>query len=244
MNLFKRHPFYFPIIHISCFRTSAAVCVILLISILFPLQAQKLEVGAGAGVTLYKGDLSPGLSPQFARPAANIFLRHTPKRAVTLKYSFMLGKLFADESQLDDPFANRRNFSFNTRITEFSATAEYNFLDFRSEQSRKPWTPYLFGGIALFKFDPVENLRPAYSLTQIGLPFGIGLKYVLVGQWNIGLEFGARKTFTDYLDNLGGDVLNTASKFSGGNPYTNDLYTYTSFSLSYTFYSVKCPRFY
>jgi hypothetical protein len=176
-------------------------------------------------------------------PAANLFLRYTPKKAVTLKFGFMLGKIHADDSRSTDAFANRRNRYFNTRLTELAATAEYNFLDYRSEQSRKPWTPYVFGGIALFKFDPVENLRPDYQLTQIALPFGVGIKYVLTGQWNLGLEFGARKTFTDYLDDLGGD-LNTGSKFANGNPFDNDLYTYTSLSISYTFYSVKCPRFY
>jgi hypothetical protein len=205
-------------------------------------KGQNLEIGAGAGVTLYKGDLSPNLDPKFAMPAANLFVRYTPKQAVTLKFSFMLGKIHADDSRTSDQFANRRNLFFNSRLTELGATAEYNFLDYRSEQSRRPWTPYLFGGIAVFKFDPVENLRPDYPLTQVALPFGIGIKYVLVGQWNLGLEFGARKTFTDYLDNLGS--LNTTNKFANGNPYNNDLYTYTSLSISYTFYSVKCPRFY
>jgi hypothetical protein len=216
--------------------------VILVCCVFTQVNAQKLEIGAGGGVALYKGDLSPALDPTFSRPAANIFLRHTPKRAVTLKYSFMLGKIHADDSRVTDQFANRRNQFFNARLTELSATAEYNFLDYRSEQSRKPWSPYLFGGIAVFKFDPVENYRPDYQLTQIALPFGIGIKYVLTGQWNLGLEFGARKTFTDNLDGV--SSLNTTNKFANGNPYNNDLYTYTSLSISYTFYSVKCPRFY
>lgn len=219
------------------------LCLFLLYFFCTQANAQKLEIGAGAGVTLYKGDLSPALNIQFVQSAANLFLRHTPKRAVTLKYSFMLGKIYADDSKVGDQYANRRNQFFNSRLTELAATAEYNFLDYRSAQNRKPWTPYVFGGIAVFKFDPVENLRPDYPLTQVALPFGVGIKYVLTGQWNIGLEFGARKTFTDYLDDLGGE-LNTGSKYANGNPYNNDLYTYTSFSISYTFYSVKCPRFY
>lgn len=230
------------IIHFKFVHAYKILSVILICCVCTHVNAQKLEIGAGGGIALYKGDLSPALDPRFARPAANIFLRHTPKRAVTLKYSFMLGKIHADDSRVTDQFANRRNRFFNARLTELSATAEYNFLDYRSEQSRKPWTPYLFGGIAVFKFDPVENYRPDYQLTQLALPFGIGIKYVLTGQWNLGLEFGARKTFTDYLDGVG--PLDTTNKFANGNPYNNDLYTYTSLSISYTFYSVKCPRFY
>lgn len=227
----------------ASFRVFVTACYVCFCYNLSPLKAQRLEIGAGGGVSLYKGDLSPTLNPQFARPAASIFLRHTPKKAVTLKYSFMLGKIYADDSRSSDAFASRRNMFFNTRLTELAATAEYNFLDYRSAESRKVWTPYLFGGIAVFKFDPVENLRPNYPLTQLSLPFGIGIKYVLTGQWNLGLEFGARKTFTDFLDDLGGEI-NTTNKFANGNPFNNDLYTYTSLTISYTFYSVQCPRFY
>jgi hypothetical protein len=238
----KNHLSSATIINFSSTGAYKAICLLFACCVFAQVNAQKLEIGGGGGIALYKGDLSPALNPQFARPAASIFLRHTPKRAVTLKYSFMLGKIHADDSRADDLFAGRRNQFFNSRLTELSATAEYNFLDYRSEQSRKPWTPYLFGGIAVFKFDPVENYRPDYPLTQVALPFGIGIKYVLTGQWNLGLEFGARKTFTDYLDGVAS--LDPANKFANGNPYDNDLYTYTSLSVSYTFYSVKCPRFY
>ncbi len=206
-------------------------------------HAQKLEVGAGVGTTLYRGDLAPVLTPGFARPAANIFLRHTPGRAVTLKYSLMAGKIFADDSQSEDNFAIKRNRFFNTRLVELAATAEYNFFNYRNETSRRAWSPYIFGGVALFKFDPVENSQPDYPLIQLGLPFGVGIKYVLKGQWNLGLEFGARKTFTDYLDDLGGP-LDLNNRFQNGNPNDKDLYTYTCISISYTFYKVRCPHFY
>ncbi|QHT69538.1 outer membrane beta-barrel protein [Rhodocytophaga rosea] len=205
--------------------------------------AQRLEIGAGGGAMLYKGDLAPELIPKFARPGATIFLRHNPGKAISLKYSFSLGRIFADDRETDDNFANQRNRFFNTRITELAATAEYNFLDYRSDKARKPWTPYLFGGIAVYKFDPVENLRPEYKLTQLALPFGVGFKYVLGGQWNLGIEFGARKIFTDYLDDLGGD-LNTTNKFQNGNPNDKDMYVFTTLTVSYTFYKIRCPNFY
>lgn len=205
--------------------------------------AQKIEIGAGGGVMHYKGDLAPGIRPKFARPGAHIFLRHTPKKTVTLKYSIAIGKLFADDSESDDAYAQRRNRFFNTRLVELSAVAEYNFFDYRNEKSRKAWSPYLFGGVAVFRFDPVENGSPDYKTTQLALPFGVGIKYVLGGQWNLGLEFGARKTFTDYLDNFGGE-LNPTSKFGNGNPNDTDLYTYTALTISYTFYKIRCPSFY
>lgn len=229
--------FYYP----KALSAFLIYCLLGLIS--YETKAQRLEIGVGGGAMLYKGDLAPELIPKFARPGATLFLRHHPGKAISLKYSFSLGRIFADDRETENNFANQRNRFFNARISELAATAEYNFLDYRSDKARKPWTPYLFGGIAVFKFDPVENLRPEYKLTQLAIPFGVGFKYVLVGQWNLGLEFGARKIFTDYLDDLGGD-LNTASKFQNGNPNDKDMYVFTTLSVSYTFYKIRCPSFY
>jgi len=44
------------------------------------------------------------------------------------------------------------------------------------------------------------DTRKKYSLIQPVIPFGIGFKYALNREWSIGLEYGIRKTFTDYID--------------------------------------------
>jgi hypothetical protein len=86
------------------------------------------------------------------------------------------------------------------------------------------WTPYFFGGVAVFKFNPYtfdENnektyLQPLstegqgiegysvkpYKLTQLSLPFGGGIKYAFSDRVRLGVELGIRKTFTDYLDDV------------------------------------------
>lgn len=191
----------------------------------------------------YKGDLAPSLTPKFARPGVHLLVRHNPNTTVSFKYSFTGGRIFADDSQMDDKFANTRNRLFNTSISELAAQMEYNFFDYRSEKTRRAWSPYLFGGVAVYKFNPLENDKPTYKTFSASLPFGAGVKFVIIGQWNLGLEFGARKTFTDYLDDLGGP-LNTSAKFQNGIPDNRDLYTYTSLSVSYTFYKIRCPDFY
>lgn len=204
--------------------------------------AQRLEVGIGGGVVNYKGDISPGINLNEPHPGGQVFLRHNPGKAVSLTYGFMLGRFASSDQNREDAFAKQRNFSFSTRFVEISAVAEYNFLDYRDEQDRINFTPYLFGGIALFRFEPQQNYRPTYDLYQIGIPFGVGMKYVLGGSWNLGVAFGARKTFTDYLDDLGG--IDTNNRFRSGNPHDKDMYFYTSVSISYTFYKVRCPEFY
>lgn len=78
-------------------------------------------------------------------------------------------------------------------------------------------------GVAVFHFDPytfdssgnkyylkllstegegfVEG-KPDYKLTQFSIPFGAGVKLSLTDNFNVGLEMGFRKTFTDYLDDV------------------------------------------
>lgn len=45
------------------------------------------------------------------------------------------------------------------------------------------------------------GIKP-YSTIQIAIPFGIGVRYKLDQFWDISFEFGARYTFTDYLDDV------------------------------------------
>jgi len=80
---------------------------------------------------------------------------------------------------------------------------------------------YIFAGLGVSVFIPQGqyldgnwyNLRPystegqgmvgtrkKYSLIQPVIPIGIGFKYAISKEWSIGLEYGLRKTFTDYLD--------------------------------------------
>ncbi len=44
--------------------------------------------------------------------------------------------------------------------------------------------------------------REKYSRIQLAIPLGLGLKYGLTRQISIGIEFGARYTFTDYIDDV------------------------------------------
>jgi len=204
------------------------------------LSAQKYEIGLGFGSSNYKGDIAPGFYPEFSRPAGSIFFRNNVSTAVSFKFSLMKGALFADDSKADDNYSKIRNMQFTTRITELTAQFEYNFINFRDPQLRKLGTPYLLMGIGAFKMNSLDaNTNDKTSNIQLCIPFGLGYRRILTDQWNIGLEFAARKTFTDYIDNLGGDL--SSNKFQNGNPFDKDMYFFSQLTLSYTFYSIKCP---
>lgn len=94
---------------------------------------------------------------------------------------------------------------------------------------------YLFAGIAGFWFNPkgpddgeggsgdwvklqplgtegqgLMEGREKYSRIQLAIPFGIGFKYNLNRKIAIGFEYGARWTFTDYIDDVSSTYIDNA----------------------------------
>ena len=102
----------------------------------------------------------------------------------------------------------------------------------------KNWTPYVFGGIGLCRFQN-DVIKARGILTY---PLGVGVKYEIKRPWSIGLEFGTRFTRHDYLDGLADLTYGTAlTKTTQSNPALFDSYTYTALTVSYTFYKIFCP---
>ncbi len=204
------------------------------------LAAQKIEIGASAGALNYKGDIAPAFNPRFLKPGGSLFFRYNLSRAVTFRAEVMRGSITGDDAFSKDPFQQVRDLSFDTKLSEGSLVTEFNFLNYQETRHAINWTPYVFAGLAYSRFDP--NPRTLnYKTTGIVIPYGIGVKYLINRPWSIGLEYGTRKTFTDYLDNAGGPSLSTV-KLEQTDPTTKDTYYYIGFSVSYTFYRIVCPE--
>lgn len=202
---------------------------------------QGSEVGGGIGGFYYTGDLSRSFAIKAIRPAATLFYRYNISEPVSFRTSITAGQLVGwDEYTPIDAFSERRDASFDIFLFEASGVFEYHFLKWREENFPVRWTPYVFGGIALFGFTAPEDKQEEYSQIQPALPFGLGAKYILNPKWYIAAEIGARKTFFDYLDNVSkGDGVN--KNYQYGNEYNTDLYYYAGISITYSFYSIPCP---
>lgn len=236
------------------------------------LLAQKWEVGGSIGVNQYKGDVVPKFKPLIARPAGSGFVRMNLSRAVSIKAQAMYGSVTGDDRFMSsDPYHQAREYHFKADLAEGSAQIEYNFLNFRTNASRivNNWTPYVFGGYgatyiqskAFLKTDINPTVFTPYSTRkaeQVAI-LGIGFKKQWKDRWNWGVEFGARHTTSDYIDNLGysdgkfqillpAGVVPSNPKFQYLLKYqipgtkAKDIYYYTNFSISYIIYKVYCPR--
>jgi len=202
-------------------------------------SAQRVEFGAGLGGFNYKGDISPNFRFRFFKPGGSLFFRYNPSQALSLRAEIAGGVIGAKDEHSKDPFQQARNLSFTTRIIEGSTVAEYNFLNYEDRRFAVNWTPYVFGGLGYSTFNPSPKTSD-YKTSSLVLPYGVGIKYQIRRPWNIGLEYGTRKTYTDFLDNLGGNPVSN-DKLQQGDPSLKDTYFYVRLSVSYTFYKIFCP---
>lgn len=210
------------------------------------------EIGIGLGGTNYKGEVSPQYQWQNNRPAFTVFYRRDVSAPITLRGGLTYGGLRANDNNVEGanggvpPLQNYRQVSLRGSVLELAGVVEYNFLDYhqRTEQSRVHVSPYLFIGLAGFYANTTSEsqnvaLQPDFNRksgrVSVSVPAGVGLKIALSRHFNLGAEIGARKTFTDQLDQLGDQNPLFV------NPHEKDWYYYNGLSISYTFYKILCP---
>jgi hypothetical protein len=129
------------------------------------------------------------------------------------------GVIRADDADSKNPFELQRNLSFKSPIADGVMQFEFNFLPFVYGSKNQSFTPYVFGGINFFYFNPQAlyegkwiPLRglgtegqfkgEEYYSVQGGLAYGMGLKWSITEVWSLNLELSARRLFTDYLDDV------------------------------------------
>lgn len=203
--------------------------------------AQKSEVGFGIGAFNYTGDLARSYNILNSRPAATLFYRSNVSKVVSLRAALTGGNIAASDSRPIDAFAEQRNASFSLFLMEASTVMEYHFMNWRDDKHMIRFTPYLFGGLAIFGISGTQNKPSEYSNVQGAIPFGLGIKYILNPKWYLALEVGARKTFFDHLDNVSAGTNQLVKNYQYGNPYDNDAYYFVGVSITRTFYQIPCP---
>lgn len=252
---------------------SIIFCVLFKMSVLSQTQQKRHfrqhEVGGIIGGSYYIGDLNPRKHFFLTQPALGLFYRFSPNYRYAFRGGINFGSIMGDDSQSEDADQLQRNLNFKSNIYEFNALAEFNFLEYRISEDKYKFTTYLFLGLDAFMFKPraeignkwvdlqplrTEGQVSGYRLTQVAIPFGIGVKMNVSKQVGIGLEWGPRKTFTDYLDDVSGTypdyfkkpygtamakALSDRSKNGGnninkqrGNPRTKDWYVFFGVTLN------------
>jgi hypothetical protein len=198
------------------------ICSCLLLSATFTARAQYNEFGIFLGTSRYKGELSPHMfTTQHMHFAIGGFYRHNWTRHWGWKLEVNYGAISGDDLDLNTGFEQSRGLNFYSTILEASPQIEFNFLPYETGNSDFGFTPYILIGLSVFHFNPRSQingdveLQPLgtegqglagredfYGRTVIAIPIGGGLKISAGGAFAIGIEVAARRTYTDYLDDV------------------------------------------
>lgn len=190
------------------------------IALFLQLSAQYNEIGVQIGLSNYVGDLSEyKLKSDGYGSLIGVFGRRNFTKHLSGKVSFLKGEISGDDQFAKSLSIQERNLNFRSNVLELSVTGEYNLSPYNI-RAKQTGVPYVFTGLAFTHFNPQAQMRGSwydlqpletegvsYNRYIIAVPFGLGMKFNISYKVNFSLEFGARKTFTDYLDDVSSDYL-------------------------------------
>lgn len=198
-------------------------------------HAQSTEIGLFGGASFYSGDITPrelGFYFNEISPAFGVFARFNVHKTTAIRVGITQAKVTGDDANSAYP---ERMLNFRTNITEFALIGEFSPVQIGGQRAAVVVAPYVFGGAAVYRFNPQTlfdnnwiDLQPLgtegqglagyeapYRLTQVAIPFGAGIKFNFKEAWSLGLEFGPRKIFNDNLDDITGVEVNYLDVLTG-----------------------------
>ena len=219
---------------------------LLLLLFLFPIMAmdaQIHEVGVFVGVSNFVGDVGRTDYIYPNKPAIGIIYKWNKSPRHSYRFSYTQTNLRGNDVFSKEASRYPRGYSFDNGVKELSLALEFNFFDFNLHKSETKITPYLFSGISYFKYDELyvfngETIKDK-SESSFAIPLNLGIKSNISRYFVLGLEVGARFTFTDNID--GSNPKNENYKtLRFGNINNNDVYLFSGVTLTYTFGEKPC----
>lgn len=190
------------------------VCVIAVLLCCTNLRAQRpmtMEFGAHVGVSYYIGDINPVKHFVGSQLKYGAFIRLNQNPRISYRLEYTHGRLKASDEKIK--WRPERQLGFMTNIDDITALFEFNFLEYYPENSRRRFSPFIYGGASIFIFDPKSydgsvNLRELrtegnkYGRVGFSLPFGLGLKFAFTKNLLATVEWRMHFALTDYLDDV------------------------------------------
>ncbi len=183
----------------------------------------KSEIGIILGGSYYIGDLNTTDHFENTNLAFGGIFRYNVHSRMALRTTFSYGNLDAKDSDSKLDVVKNRNLSFQSDFYEFASGVEFNYLPYQTGHTKRRISPYIYAQIGVFRMNPKTNYngdlielqelgtegqgtdlsnQNFYSKTQICMPVGFGVKMSLSKNISLSFEYGLRKTFTDYIDDV------------------------------------------
>ncbi len=192
-----------------------------------PTMRSRSEFGFMFGGSNYIGDLNQFIPWYGIQPAAGLIYRFHVHSRLALRGNLFYGTVGASDKDASEPLIVNRNLSFQSTIFELAGGLEFNYFPFQLGHEKYKGTAYMLVEIGVFRMNPTTiynderielqplgtegqgsslNGKKNYNLVQLSIPLGIGCKVSLGKKASFSLEYGIRKTFTDYLDDVASDA--------------------------------------
>lgn len=178
-------------------------------------RSRSLIFSAGTGTATYFGELKDKGGYIDPKVNLNAGLQYFVIPQVAVRGEVAWFQLKGDDAGTTGAYADR-NLSFVSDNFEATITGALHLKPMNYRYYQRPaFNAYAYAGLGLLYFNPkaeldgiMHALRPlmtedvAYSRTVIMIPFGAGVKVKAGPFFNLVLEGGYRKLFTDYLDDV------------------------------------------
>lgn len=198
----------------------------------FSIKAQRStflsrsELGVHIGQMYYLGDLNPSKQFYQSNLAGGLMYRFNWQTRMALRFNFTTGSVEAYDKDSNKPLLVNRNLDFQSKIHEIAGGVEFYHSQFQIGNKRYFGTFYFLAQVGLFYMNPTTNYNDEtielneigtegqgsslnkmrkYNNLQLCVPIGLGGKVTLGKFATFNVDMAIRKTFTDYLDDVGSD---------------------------------------
>ncbi|TCI93767.1 DUF6089 family protein [Tenacibaculum sp. M341] len=220
------------------------ILILVLTCIAYTSFSQIHEVGVFLGGSNFIGDVG---STNYIYPnevSGGLVYKYNLNPRIALRGTYTYLSLSGNDANSGNSFRESRGFNFSNKIHEFAAGIEYNFFDYNIRNPEQSFTPYILTEIAVMNYKKPKALINSgrdillENTFSVAIPLGVGIKGRISDHLAYGFEAAVRLTFTDDIDFSSEIVTDRIPNFSPGNG--NDFYTFTAFSLVYTFGRPPC----
>lgn len=215
-------------------KTKTKNLALAIISIFFFLQksAAQLEIGFGAGASIYLGDLGGSLHNgaykiwdidyQSIRGMGQAFVRMPINKKLKAKVNFAFASISGNDVYAGNVDIYNRGMSMKGELSQLSGTVDFDLS--------KKHEIYGIVGIGYLRYSPVvyqndESIilsDSRYHNACFSIPLGIGFKVADVGQnAKIALEMVTHYVNSDWVDGI-----------AGPNSYSNDNFIFATMNYS------------
>lgn len=207
------------------------------------MNAQIHEVGVFLGGSNYIGDVGSTTYISPDKLAFGVLYRWNKSPRHAYRFSYTQSTITANDLDSREGGRKLRGYRFDNTIRELSAGLEFNFFDFNLHEDKRKFTPYVFSGLNYFRYDELYiqsgETKKQKNTGSFAIPMILGVKTNLTSNFVLGLEVGARYTFTDNLDGSNPENDNLKS-LRFGDLNNNDWYVFSGVTLTYTFGNKPC----